>query len=80
MGVTVVVETVQSFYRSFIGLSSYSNNQYMDGDGKSLEQNLVGDEPSARGQTVLFYFTTRSATYYNIRVGEEGSEDFEYSL
>jgi hypothetical protein len=28
----------------------------------SLEQDLVGDEPSARGQTVLFYFTTRSAT------------------
>jgi hypothetical protein len=39
----------------------------MDGDGKSLEQKIVGDEPTARGQTVLFYFTTRSATYYIIQ-------------
>jgi hypothetical protein len=39
----------------------------MDRDGKSLEQKIAGDEPSARGQTVLFYFTTRSATYHIIQ-------------
>jgi hypothetical protein len=34
----------------------------MDGDGKSLEQKVAGDELSARGQTVLFLF--RDAVSY----------------
>jgi hypothetical protein len=52
----------------------------MEGDGKSLEQKIVGDKPSVHGQMVLFYFhDVVSYLLYNTRAGEEGSEDSRYS-
>ena len=51
----------------------------MDGDGKGLGQEVVDDEPSAHGQTVLFYFTTRSATYIIQGCAGRVAKTFRYS-